>query len=58
MLNFTQRNGQRVVEPGEFDIRVGASSGDIRSQGVVEITGEALALEKMWRMESHCVITH
>lgn len=58
MLNFTQRNGQRVVEPGEFDIRVGASSGDIRSQCVVEITGEARALEKMWRMESHCVITH
>lgn len=58
MLNFTQRNGQRVVEPGEFDIRVGASSGDIRSQGVVEITGEARALEKMWRMESHCAITH
>ncbi|QLK61706.1 beta-glucosidase [Enterobacteriaceae bacterium Kacie_13] len=54
MLNFTQRSGQRVVEPGEFDIRIGASSGDIRSQGMVEVTGEVRELEKKWRMESHC----
>ncbi|MGC6386522.1 glycoside hydrolase family 3 N-terminal domain-containing protein [Ewingella sp. S1.OA.A_B6] len=58
MLNFTQRNGKRIVEPGEFEIRIGASSGDIRSQGVVEVTGEVRELEKMWRMESHCHVTH
>lgn len=58
MLNFTQRSGQRVVEPGEFDIRIGASSGDIRSQGMVEVTGEVRELEKKWRMESHCDVRY
>ena len=32
MLNFTNAAYQRVVEAGEFEILVGASSGDIKSK--------------------------
>ncbi|MEL4013950.1 glycoside hydrolase family 3 N-terminal domain-containing protein [Dryocola clanedunensis] len=56
MLNFTRRDGQRVVEPGEFEIRVGASSGDIRSRDVVNVEGEIHVLQGHWRMVSHCEV--
>lgn len=56
MLNFTRRDGQRVVEPGEFEIMVGASSGDIRSRDVVTIEGEVHVLQGHWRMVSHCEV--
>lgn len=56
MLNFTRRDGQRVVEPGEFEIRVGASSSDIRSRDVVNVEGEIHVLQGHWRMVSHCEV--
>jgi beta-xylosidase len=54
MLNFTAMNNQRVVEPGEFDIQVGASSGDIRAKGVVTLVGTVHELPRDWRMVSEC----
>ena len=33
MLNFTNRDNQRMIEAGEFEIMVGASSSDIMLQG-------------------------
>jgi beta-xylosidase len=51
MLNFTNEENQRVVEPGEFEIMVGASSGDIKLNGKIEVAGEIRVLED-WRMES------
>lgn len=56
MLNFTRRNGDRVVEPGEFDIQVGASSGDIRSAAVARVSGETRVIDGKWRMVSHCEV--
>lgn len=58
MLNFTRRNGERVVEPGEFEIRIGASSGDIKCSGVVRICGETRVIQGSWRMVSHCEVEH
>ncbi|MBV8901718.1 MAG: glycoside hydrolase family 3 C-terminal domain-containing protein [Verrucomicrobia bacterium] len=52
MLNFTNRDNQRTVEAGEFEIMVGASSGDIRLKGMVEVVGENRVLGRHWRMES------
>ena len=52
MLNFTGMDGQRIVEPGHFDLDIGASSGDIRLRGTVEAVGELRALGRHWRMES------
>jgi len=57
MLNFTGPSGVRIVEPGEFELMVGASSGDIKLETTVEVTGVVRTLECNWRMESHCVVT-
>jgi hypothetical protein len=51
-LNFTNRNNQRIVEAGEFEIIVGASSTDIKLKGRVEVVGENRILDRYWRMES------
>ncbi|MBS1203827.1 MAG: glycosyl hydrolase [Proteobacteria bacterium] len=56
MLNFTRRDGKRIVEPGEFELRAGASSGDIRTTATVNVTGETRVLPVTWRMMSRCEI--
>jgi len=56
MLNFTRRDGQRIVEPGEFEIQIGASSADIRAVLTAEVHGEARVLPAAWKMMSHCEI--
>ena len=40
-LALYDRDMRRVVEPGEFAVRVGASSEDIRSEARFHIEGEA-----------------
>ncbi len=52
MLNFTGYEGVRIVEPGDFDLMVGASSADIRLRGTVTVTGDVRKLPKDWRMTS------
>jgi beta-xylosidase len=52
MLNFTGPQGGRIVEPGWFDLMLGASSSDIRLRGEVEVTGITRSLPRDWRMES------
>jgi beta-xylosidase len=52
MLNFTNRDNQRIVEAGEFEIMVGASSNDIKLKCKVEVVGENRVLDQVWRMES------
>jgi Glycosyl hydrolase family 3 C-terminal domain/Fibronectin type III-like domain len=52
MLNFTNAENQRIVEAGEFEIMVGASSSDIRSKGRIEVVGQDRVLGRSWRMES------
>lgn len=56
MLNFTSREGERIVEPGEFEIQIGASSADIRQRGTVNVTGTLRVLPQRWRMLSRCEI--
>jgi beta-glucosidase-like glycosyl hydrolase len=56
MLSFTDRNGQRVVEPGEFEVMVGASSANLLLQTRIKVLGAApRVLPKFWRMESSLV---
>ena len=57
MFNFTRRDGKRIVEPGEFELQVGASSADIRQVVTVNITGETRVLPAEWRMLSTCEVT-
>ncbi|MBV8587300.1 MAG: glycoside hydrolase family 3 C-terminal domain-containing protein, partial [Verrucomicrobia bacterium] len=52
MLNFTNNSYARMIEPGEFELMVGASSSDIRLRDKVEVVGENRVLGRNWRMES------
>ena len=57
MFNFTRRDGKRIVEPGEFELQIGASSADIRQAVTVNVTGETRVLPAEWRMLSTCEVT-
>jgi len=57
MLNFTGRDGRRIVEPGEFELMIGASSSDIRLTSGVSVSGDLRALATDWRMESGVKMT-
>jgi beta-glucosidase len=52
LLNFTGAAGARIVEPGAFELQVGASSADIRLRASVQVTGAVRTLGREWRMES------
>jgi beta-glucosidase len=56
MLSFTGLDGRRIIEPGQFELQVGASSADVRLRTLVEVTGAARTLGREWRIESRCVI--
>ncbi|MFU0446168.1 glycoside hydrolase family 3 N-terminal domain-containing protein [Pseudocitrobacter faecalis] len=57
MLNFTSHQGQRIVEPGEFEFQIGRSSADIQGRVTVNVTGETRVLPENWRMMSWCDVT-
>ena len=51
MLNFTDERGERIVEPGEFDVMIGSSSRDIHLLGSVVVAGDQTrTLGRDWRM--------
>lgn len=53
LLHLTGPNCHRQVEPGRFDLFIGASSADTRLLAEVEITGTGpRRLPSRWRMES------
>ncbi|MBK9616613.1 MAG: glycoside hydrolase family 3 C-terminal domain-containing protein [Uliginosibacterium sp.] len=56
MLNFTNPDGQRIVEPGVFDIQIGSSSTHIHLKASVTVEGATRLLSRNWRMESKASI--
>ncbi len=56
MLGFTGLAGRRIVEPGNFEFMIGASSNDIRLRTEFEVTGEVRELPRNWRMESSALV--
>lgn len=57
MLNFTRRDGKRIVEPGEFELQIGASSADIRGTATVTVRGQVRELPQHWQMMSRCEVS-
>lgn len=57
MLCFTGAEGYRIVEPGDFELQVGASSADIRLRTTVAVTGKTRRLGKNWKMFSRYAIS-
>jgi len=58
MLNFSTADGKRIVEPGDFELQIGASSANIALRTTVKVSGLVRTLERNWRMESHTSIEH
>ncbi|EPF6161151.1 glycoside hydrolase family 3 N-terminal domain-containing protein [Citrobacter sedlakii] len=58
MLNFTRRDGKRVVEPGEFELMIGNSSARIWERATVNVSGETRVMPENWRMLSRCEVNH
>ncbi len=56
MLHFTGSDGARRVEPGEFEVQVGASSADLPLRATVRVGGEVRRLGRAWRMTSRCTV--
>jgi beta-glucosidase len=56
VLSFTGLENRRIVEPGEIELQVGASSADIRLRATVTLTGTTRTLGREWRMESRCEV--
>ncbi|WP_146362674.1 beta-glucosidase family protein [Arthrobacter yangruifuii] len=50
--SFTGRNGVRIVEPGELELRLGVSSTDIRATAGVTLTGTVREVDHTRRL--HC----
>lgn len=49
---FTGRDGNKIVEPGLLELRLGASSADVRMKALVELTGVTRLVDHTRRM--HC----
>ncbi|MFD0060603.1 glycoside hydrolase family 3 N-terminal domain-containing protein [Streptomyces sp. NPDC056637] len=45
LASFTGRDGRRIVEPGELELRLGASSTDLRLTASVTLTGPVRAVD-------------
>lgn len=57
LAGFTGRDGQRVVEPGELELRLGASSTDHRLTVGCTLTGPARRLDHTRRMHAAFTVT-
>jgi beta-xylosidase len=52
---FSGPDGRRIVEPGELELRLGASSADVRLVAAVELTGERRFVDHTRSM--HCEVS-
>jgi beta-xylosidase len=55
VVSFTGRSGERIVEPGALELRLGASSADLRLAAAVELTGETRVVDHTRAL--HCAVS-
>ena len=58
MLQYTGRDGKRMVEGGTFDIMIGNSSRNILFKETVMVEGNVRYLESDWKMLSTCDVSY
>ncbi|PZL88689.1 beta-glucosidase [Pantoea graminicola] len=58
MLNFTDNQGRRRVEPGDFILMIGEASDNIVLQQTITLAGPLRILDEHWSMESHATISY
>lgn len=58
MLNFTDNQGRRRVEPGDFILMIGEASDNIVLQQTITLAGPLRILDERWSMESHATISY
>lgn len=56
-LSFTGRDLRRIVEPGEIQVRVGASSADVRLEGSFRVTGRVREVGPSREMQTPVRVT-
>ncbi|WUH96060.1 glycoside hydrolase family 3 C-terminal domain-containing protein [Streptomyces sp. NBC_00433] len=52
LASFTGRAGRRIVEPGELELRLGASSTDLRLTVIATLTGQVRELDHTRRLHA------
>ncbi len=55
VASFTGRDGRRIVEAGDLELRFGASSGDIRLRASIALSGETRVVDHTRSL--HCGVT-
>jgi len=58
MLQYTGRDGRRMVEGGDFEIMIGNSSRNILFKETVTVEGTVRYLESDWKMVSTCDVSY
>jgi beta-glucosidase len=58
LTSFTGRDGSRIVEPGKVELRVGASSADVREVLPFTLTGSRRTVGFDRRMHAEIVVEH
>ncbi|WP_425428415.1 beta-glucosidase [Streptomyces violens] len=58
LASFTGREGHRIVEPGELELRFSASSTDVRLTARLELTGPVRPVNHRRRLHADFRVTH
>ncbi|WP_417828488.1 beta-glucosidase [Streptomyces ochraceiscleroticus] len=58
LASFTGRDGHRIVEPGELELRFSASSTDARLTARLELTGPVRTVDHRRRLHADFQVTH
>jgi beta-xylosidase len=56
VTSFTSRSGHRIVEPGDIELRLGASSSDIHLTQTVTLTGETRTVDHTRKLHVHVTV--
>ncbi|MBN1173703.1 MAG: fibronectin type III-like domain-contianing protein, partial [Micromonosporaceae bacterium] len=56
LASFTGLRGQRIVEPGDLELRISPSSAAARHVVPIRLVGQERAVGRDWRMEAEATV--